>query len=96
MKTISVEFWTKVRVKRIIQITDEAFDTLNGMAENQENGKYIDEAYIPNKKLAKEPQEEPGELETAYHILNAVPFFDEILERDNYIEQIRYKEAKHE
>lgn len=95
MKTVSVEFWTKVRVKRIIQVTDEAANMLNGIAVAGDDGfKYIEEAYLPNKKLPM--AEYPSHYEKTFMVLNTVPFFDEILERSNYLEQISIKEVNHE
>lgn len=88
MKTIEVEFWTKIRVRRTMQVTEDAITVLNAISEPQidEKGKkYVDEAY----EVPEAPQ---SELAKAFEVItNTKPIDDQIKEYDNYVEQIKWR-----
>lgn len=87
MKTVEVEFWTKIRVRRTIRLTDEGINALSAVSEPaDEDGKqYIEEAYSDSPPSLKD-------LQTVYELIEeTMPVSAFKIAEDKRIEQIKWR-----
>lgn len=100
MKTIEVEFWTKVKIRRKVQVTQEGLTELNRLCDDTiiHGRKYID--CVRSKKAAHGVGEKPVsevafDTTKGYEILSSGKIVDNfLLENDGMFSEVFFREVE--